>query len=305
MMHSQESHYVTANGIRIHYLRQGRGSPMVLLHGWPEFCHVWWKCLPGLSAQYDVVAPDLRGFGETEKPAVGPNPNATAETHAEDLRALADLLGFERFGLVSGDVGAYVAQAFARKYPDRLTGLFFFCCPYPGLGRRYGEPGHLIEVWYQYFNQLPRAAELVGSSREACRIFFKHFLDHWSGDNPSVFADELEAYIDNFMKPGNIQGGFDWYVSSAPNRRAWLEEKLPPAPRITVPARHLWGRRDPIIKPEWSDRLDEYFTDYSIEFVDAGHFVHYERPDLAVSEILRFFEGRVIGASDRAGEVTD
>jgi pimeloyl-ACP methyl ester carboxylesterase len=78
--------------------------------------------LPGLSATYDVVAPDLRGFGETEKPVVGPNPNATAETHAEDLQALADRLGFDRFGLVSGDVGAYVAQVFARKYPDRLTG---------------------------------------------------------------------------------------------------------------------------------------------------------------------------------------
>lgn len=81
--------------------------------------------MPGLSANYDVVAPDLRGFGETEKPVVGPNPNATAETHAEDLHALADRLGFDRFGLVSGDVGAYVAQVFARKYPDRLTGLFF------------------------------------------------------------------------------------------------------------------------------------------------------------------------------------
>jgi pimeloyl-ACP methyl ester carboxylesterase len=124
---------------------------------------------------------------------------------------------------------------------------------------------------------MPWTAELVGASRKTCRIFFKHFLDHLSGDNPSVFADEFEAYIDNFMKPSNIQGGFVSYVSSAQNRRLWLEEKLPPAPKITVPARHLWERRDTIIKPEWSDRLDEYFTDYTIQFVDAGHFLHYER----------------------------
>ena len=254
LMHSQESHYVTANGIRIHY-RQGMAHPWYCYMAGPNSVtsggDVCPACLLITMSSRRTCAALAK-----QKAVVGPNPNATAETHAEDLHALADRLGFERFGLVSGDVGAYVAQAFARKYPDRLTGLFFFCCPYPGLGRRYGEAGHLIEVWYQYFNQLPWAAELVGSSREACRTFFKHFLDHWSGDNPSVFADELEVYIDNFMKPGNIQGGFDWYVSSAPNRRLWLEEKLPPTPRITVPARHLWGRRDPIIKPESSDRLD-------------------------------------------------
>ncbi|MBV8378532.1 MAG: alpha/beta hydrolase, partial [Verrucomicrobia bacterium] len=66
MIDSQQSHFLTANGIRIHYLRGGAGSPMVLLHGWPEFCRAWWKCFPGLSAHYDVVAPDLRGFGDTE-----------------------------------------------------------------------------------------------------------------------------------------------------------------------------------------------------------------------------------------------
>jgi pimeloyl-ACP methyl ester carboxylesterase len=191
MIGSQESHFLTANGIRIHYLREGGGSPMVLLHGWPEFCHAWWKCFPGLSAHYDVVAPDLRGFGDTEKPVRGPNSNATAEIHAQDLHALADQLGFERFGLVSGDVGAYVAQAFGRMYPERLTGLFFFCCPYPGLGRRYGEPGHLVEVWYQYFNQLPWAANLVGSSREACRTFFKHFLDRFAYGGVSPFRFDI------------------------------------------------------------------------------------------------------------------
>ena len=114
--------------------------------------------------------------------------------------------------VVGGDLGAYVAQAMSHLAPERLEGSFYFCTPYPGLGFRYGQPGHLIEVWYQYLQQLPWAAELVGSSRDACRIYFRHFLDHWSGDNRKVFADILESYVDNFMKPGNIQGGFDWYL---------------------------------------------------------------------------------------------
>jgi pimeloyl-ACP methyl ester carboxylesterase len=93
------------------------------------------------------------------------------------------------------------------------------------------------------------------------------------------------------MKPGNIQGGFDWYVSSVPTRRLWLEGKLPAKPPITVPTRFLWGRRDPLIPPEWSDRLSEYWTEYSLEFVDAGHYVHAEIPDLAACEIGAFFDG--------------
>ena len=279
-----------ANGIDIHFARKGKGPPLVLLHGFPEFNLVWQPVMRRLADRFDMIAPDLRGFGDTGKAKPAPDAGATADTHADDLRALMDALGIARFSLVAGDVGSYVAQSFARRYGDRLTGIVLFCTPYPGLGRRYGEPAHLIEVWYQYFNQLPWAASLVGSSREACRLYIKHFLDHWSGDDPAVFQDVLEVWVDNFMKPGNVQGGFDWYLSSAPNRRLWLEERLPPQPKITAPIRLLWGKRDPLIKPEWADRLAEYFADFTIDFVDAGHFVHFQLPDLVAREVRAFFD---------------
>jgi pimeloyl-ACP methyl ester carboxylesterase len=281
--------WVRVNELQMHTLRYGRGRPLLLLHGWPEFCLVWRPVMERLGDAFECIAPDLRGFGDTGKINIGPDSTATADRHAEDLRGLADALGLGRFGLVAGDVGSYVAQAFAQTYPERLTAQFLFCTPYPGLGRRYGEPGHLIEVWYQYFNQLPWAAGLVGSSREACRLYIKYFLDHWSGDNPAVFEDVLEAWVDNFMRPGNLQGGFDWYISSAPTRRLMLEERLPRKPKIAVKTRFLWGRRDPLVRPEWSDRLGDYFADYTIDFIDAGHFVHFERPDVAAREIRAFF----------------
>ena len=135
---------------------------------------------------------------------------------------------------------------------------------------------------------------MVGASRETCRLYIGHFLRHWAAD-AHVFDKDLERFVDNFMKPGNLQGGFDWYLSSAPARIAALEERLPKQPPITVPSRFLWGRRDPLVKPEWSDKLGEYFADYSIDFVDAGHFVHYETPDRASEEIRRFF--RRVGQS--------
>jgi pimeloyl-ACP methyl ester carboxylesterase len=165
----------------------------VLLHGWPEFCRTWRRLMPLLNQSFDLVAPDLRGFGDTEKPDPGPTDQVTAEVLAVDLAALLDALGLDRpVGLVSHDVGAYAAQSFARRWPERAAGLFFFNCPYPGIGRRWAEPEHLKEIWYQSFHLLPWAANLVGSSREACRLYIGHFLRHWSGD-PHAFDEDVKA----------------------------------------------------------------------------------------------------------------
>lgn len=282
---------VETNGIKMFYARKGQGSPLVLLHGWPEFWMVYRPILNALRDEFDVIVPDLRGCGDTGKAKPGPDSDAGALTHAQDIKGLADALELESFGLVGGDLGAYVAQSFAQSYPESLRGLFFFCTPYPGLGKRYGQPDHLIEVWYQYFQQLPWAADIVASSRETCRAYISHFLNHWSDDNPTVFEDMIEVYVDNFMKNDNLQGGFDWYVSSAKNRQLWLEEKLPPPAVISTPTHFMWGKRDPLIRPEWSDRLGDYFSDFSISFADAGHFVHAELPGKSANRIRSFFHG--------------
>jgi len=282
---------VRTNGIDMFYARKGGGFPLVLLHGWPEFWMVFRPILNTLASDFDVIVPDLRGCGDTGKAKAGPDGDAGAMTHAQDIKGLVDALGLEKFGLIGGDLGAYVAQAFAQTYPDRIAALFFFCTPYPGLGKRYAQPDHLTEVWYQYFQQVPWAAELVGASRETCRTYISHFLNHWSDDNPAVFQDMIEIYTDNFMKNDNIQGGFDWYVSSAKNRQLWIEEALPQPPIIEAPTYFMWGKRDPLIRPEWSDKLGDYFSDFTIRFADAGHFVHAEIPDQASAEIRTFFDG--------------
>ena len=302
------SYHVEANGIRIHYLRAGhgpgvgyepgkgsvpgedRGPTLILLHGWPEFCRTWRRLIPLLADDFDLVAPDLRGFGDTEKPYAGPTDTMTAEVLADDLLALLDVLGLERpVGIVSHDVGAYAAQILARRRPERVAGLFFFNCPYPGIGRRWAEPEHLKEIWYQSFNQMPWAADLVGSSREACRLYIGHFLRHWAGD-PHAFDEDFEAWIDNFLKPGNLQGGFNWYIAANRSRLAVMRGEGPEAPPVTVPTRVLWGGRDPVLKAQWIDRLAEFFTDLDASVAaEAGHFVQMEQPDLAAREIRAFF----------------
>jgi pimeloyl-ACP methyl ester carboxylesterase len=282
--------HVDANGIRIHYVRHGSGDPVVLLHGWPEFWYAWRKNIPILAESFDVVAPDLRGFGDTDKPG-GP-PEELLGNYVEDLRGLADSLGFERFGLISHDVGAYVAQGFARSYPERLSGLFFFNCPYPGIGRRWASPDSINEIWYQTFNQQPWAASLVGENRRTCETYFRHFLDHWAHE-PGLFDEDLHVWVDNFMKPGNLQGGFDWYISTNKSRLDLIRNGPPDLPMIEKPSRVRWGESDPILRVEWADRLGDYFTDLDFSpMYEAGHFAHYERPDLANREILEFFSER-------------
>jgi pimeloyl-ACP methyl ester carboxylesterase len=277
------------NGIRVHYVRHGEGLPLVLLHGWPEFWFTWRKNILSLARDFDVVAPDLRGFGDSGKPGLPDPPSDLLGDFVEDLRGLADALGFDEFGVVSHDVGAYVAQAFARRYPERLSGLFFFNCPYPGIGERWAEADHVNEIWYQSFNQQPWAASLVGENRETCETYIRHFLDHWSHE-PGLFDEDIDAWVDNFMKPGNLQGGFNWYISTNESRIELIRNGPPKLPKIEIPTRVLWGVADKVLKVEWADRLGDYFSDYGFEPAPgAGHFVHYERPELANREIVAFF----------------
>jgi len=281
---------VRANGIEFHVARIGSGRPLVLLHGWPEFWLTWEPVMQRLAGRFELIAPDLRGFGESEKPDAGPSDQAGAETHAADMLALIEALGLRRVGMVAHDVGGGVVQAMARQRPELLSGIFLFDTPHPGIGPRFADPGHLKEIWYQSFHQLPWAASLVGASRDSCRTYFAHFLRHWSVRR-DAFDDVLEAWVDNFMRPGNLQGGFNWYISANAARLAVMRGETPALPPIAVPTCVRWGAGDPVLKVEWADRLGETFSELDFApFEGAGHFPHREAPDRAAEAIAGFFE---------------
>lgn len=290
------SGFAHANGVRLHYARAGTATegrvPLILLHGWPEFWQTWRKLMPLLADQFDVIAPDLRGFGQSDKPSFGPSRRQTADVMAADIAGLADALGLKRFGLVGHDVGAMVMQSIARAVPARLAGLVFFNCPYPGIGQRWYGADHISEVWYQSFHQLPWAAKLVGSSREACALYVRHFLTHWSA-HASAFDEDFGDWVDNFMRPGNLQGGFNWYLSVHETRMAIAQGDLPPPPPIPAPTSVLWGRHDPVLKAEWSDRIPAFFPNATVAICEnAGHFVQYEAPEEAAAIVRERFRPR-------------
>lgn len=278
-------------GLQVHGLQAGRAAkPLLLLHGWPEWSQAWRPVMSRLAHRFELMAPDLRGFGDTEPAALEPSRQAGPERHADDLLELLDRRGWSRFGIVAHDVGSTVAQVLARRAPQRVAGLFFFNCVHPGIGARWAEPGHLREIWYHAFHQQPWAAELVGSSPAACRLYLRHFLSHWSHRQDWV-EPALDAWVAQFMKPGRLQGGFNWYGSIAESRLAMVEGRVPRLPPIETPTRVLWGAHDPVLKADWRDRLGETFGSVTVDVQPgAGHFVHLEQPDAAAAAIAGFFE---------------
>ena len=282
---------VSTQELDISYVRVGTGPPVVFLHGWPEFKRSWMHTLPALAPHFDCIAPDLRGFGRTVSKVARPPDGTPPQLLAKDLRDFADALGLDRFAIVSHDVGSFVAQTFALAWPERVTKLFFFNCAYPGIGQRWGDFRHFPETWYQQFHQKDFAAALVGSSREACRIYFQHFLSHWCHQK-AAFEPHLEAWVDNFLLPGNLQGGFDWYVGVAKFRRRMMAEGALIIPKIKAPTYFLWGAHDPVLRYEFTDKLGDYFETFKLEQAEAaGHFVHFEVPTLANDRLRAFLAG--------------
>ncbi len=119
------SHFTDINSLRTHYLRCGAGTPLILLHSWPEWSHVWRPVMSRLVGRFDLIAPDFRGFGNTQKTALQPAKDATPDALASDILALADRLGLERFGIVAHDVGGFVAQVIAWRAPQRAQRLIY------------------------------------------------------------------------------------------------------------------------------------------------------------------------------------
>lgn len=288
-MTSIRHHHIAVRGVRHHIAECGDGPALLLLHGWPEFWATWEPIFARLSGRFRLIAPDFRGFGDSENPYPGPSDQVHAQSLADDVAALIDVLGLDRPGLVGHDVGANVLVNFGLRHAEKTRGMVFFNCPTHGVGTRWRDPGHINEIWYQTFHQQPYAAAMTTSSRENCRRHIGHFLKHWSY-RKDAFDAVLERWVDNFMQPGVMQGGFNWYIGQNAGRLAVMAGIAPKPARITVPTRVHWGRHDPILKSEWADVLPEYFTDVEVSFAEqAGHFVHYEQPDEAAATIDAFF----------------
>src|ERR687885_716656 len=129
-------HMVSVNGIQLHYVIGGHGEPVVLLHGWPQTWYEWRHIMPALAKNYTVVAPDLRGLGDSSKPVTGYD----GKTTAQDIYQLVTKLGFKRIDLVGHDIGSWVAYPYAAAHPSEVKGLAILEVPPPGPSFPSGTP---------------------------------------------------------------------------------------------------------------------------------------------------------------------
>ncbi|MHB8378097.1 MAG: alpha/beta fold hydrolase [Dehalococcoidia bacterium] len=270
--------FVEANGIRFHYVEQGTGPLVLLLHGFPEFWYSWRRQLPALAeAGFHAVAPDLRGYNLTDKPAGGYN----IENLVEDVVELAHGLGEGRAHVVGHDWGGIIAWQTAWRRPEFVRSLVTMNAPHPTAFARYvrRDPRQMLQSSYMLFFQ-PRLAEWVLTRRHAAAIATAL---RRSARHPEVFtAADIEAYRSAFLRPGVARCSLAYYRQAF--RQRW--KALPDSP-IEVPALVLWGEDDPVLKRQMNDRLGEWVKDLTIRLIlDCGHWTQQEQPDVVTGELI-------------------
>jgi pimeloyl-ACP methyl ester carboxylesterase len=268
------------------YERSGSGSGALLLHGWPGDHSDYRALVPLLGDEMDVVVPDLRGFGDSDKHVVDPVEGYSAAAQARSLAALIDELGLEQPVIVGYDIGSRIAQTLARSAPSNAKALVL-APPLPGAGERVLTPAAQREFWYQAFHQLPLAERLVDGNPDAVRAYLQHFWTHWSGPAFQLADDDLDRLVGRYAQRGAFTASIAWYRAGSGTVATSLTETTPaPADRIAHPTVVLWPAHDPLFPPHWADRLEAFFSSVTItRLPESGHFSPLEAPEAFATAI--------------------
>jgi pimeloyl-ACP methyl ester carboxylesterase len=268
------------------YERSGSGPALLLLHGWPGDRSDYRALAPLLTDLGEVIAPDLRGFGDSDKHVVDPRDGYSAAAQARSVVALIDELALGEVVVAGYDIGSRIAQTVARSAPDRVRALVL-APPLPGAGDRVLSAGAQREFWYQAFHQLELAEELVDGDAGAVRAYLRHFWDHWSGPGFELPDAELERLVDRYSPPGAFTASIGWYRAGSGMVATSLAETAPaPEDRIAQPTHALWPEHDPLFPQQWSDRLEEFFADITLTRLEGvGHFSPVEAPEAFAAAI--------------------
>jgi pimeloyl-ACP methyl ester carboxylesterase len=196
-----ESRFAEVNGVKLHYLVAGKGSPVVLLHGYTQTSHMWLPAIEALSKNHLVIAPDLRGFGSSSHPQGA----FTKVMMADDVHALVSGLGVGPVRIVGHDIGLMVAYAYAAKYPADVDRIALMDAFLPGVGN-WKDVWLLRDLWHFHFHG--KTAEALVAGRE--RIYFEHFWNDFAADpKRSIPEADRRVYAKVYAQPGRMRSGFE------------------------------------------------------------------------------------------------
>ena len=196
-----QSKFAEVGGVRLHYLIAGKGDPVVLLHGYAETSHMWRPLIAKLADRHTVIAPDLRGFGQSAAPADG----YTKAAMARDIHALVKNLNYDRIRLVGHDIGLMVAYAYAAQYPTEVDRIVLMEAFLPGVGE-WNNVFLLRDLWhFHFFGKTPLA---LVTGRE--RVYLDHFWDDFAADpKKSVSEADRKFYARAYAQPGHMKAGME------------------------------------------------------------------------------------------------
>jgi len=267
-------HTATVNGIQMHYVIGGQGQPIVLLHGWPQTWYEWRHVMPSLAKNYTVIAPDLRGLGDSSKTVTGYDGNTTAE----DIYQLVSQLGFKKIFLVGHDFGVQVAYSYAAAHPNEVSHLVILDVPIPGIGR--GQ--NIKDLWWVQFHMVPDVPEMLvqGHEREYLTWFYRHTC------NPAAITqDDVNEYVNHYSSPGGMRAGFEYYRALLDDVKQNIESSKT---KLPMPVLALGGECS--FGTAALDSMRLLATNVRGGIVpDSGHWIAEEQPQFLVDQLFKFF----------------
>ncbi len=227
-----EDRFANVNGVRLHYLIAGKGEPVLLLHGYAHNSHMWRPLIAELAKSHTVVAPDLRGFGQSAKPQSGYD----KKTIAQDVHALASLLGIQRASVVGHDIGLMVAYAYAAQYPAEVDRIVLMDAFLPGVGD-WKTVWLLRDLWhFHFYGETP--LKLV-AGRE--RTYFEHFWNDFAADpRHSIPEADRRLYAAAYAQPGAMRAGFEVFRAFEQDAKDFAEFSQT---KLTMPMLVLTGEK--------------------------------------------------------------
>ncbi len=289
-----ESQYADVNGLRLHYVSVGQGKMIMFVHGFPEFWGEWEDQLIEFGQDHQAVALDMRGYNLSAKPG---NVDAYhAGSLIEDLRALAEHLGHQKFILVAHDWGGAVAWSVAMRHPECLEKLVIINAPHPAVFARelLNNPEQQKASQYMLLFRSPQAERILSENSYARLVdVLSQFGSKWK------MTEEVRLkYIEAWSQPGALTGGLNYYRASplypptSPEDIQKIKSILN-LPRellaVKVPSLVIWGEEDQALLSGNLDGLEEYVDDLTVKRIpDGTHWVSHEQPQ-RVNALIRDF----------------